>query len=603
MKYTIKSLMLYLTYIGCFYSLSLQAQYADFATFEIGEATLPAYTTTATEATPFTTIDFDGEFENPPNVFVITPQFAGDPCMVRIDTVTETGFDATCLEPLSEDRDNPGTTFEYIAIVDGGITVPLSDGSGSVVFESECQNISTEQWGNACPACSGTESFTPITFTTSFSSAPAVLAQVQTTNNDNGDASAPTGEPAFIGTAIGDDPSSSVTASGFNLSIERMEAGEVGSLSSSESICYLAAETSTTCQSLDFSSIGGPSTAVMFQALIGTQNVEGQNTSGSTTSFAAGCFTSTPLALATHITRNGNDGGWLRRVSVNTSGVTLIFDEDTVGNNERNHNGDEQPAIMAFGQAFTTPVSLSSARVSVIGRYATFNWDTTAETFNLGFNLWGETDNGWVQLNRNLIAGSAVDTDQPQAYRETIHLARDYSEITQFGISSVDSTGYEEFFGPFSEGQDYGDEAINEAVDWTATRDAFQQSMHNRGFIQENNRWRRPHKSVTQRQLALDQSVVDISVEVSGIHSISGHDLITVNPQWKNLRYDRLALTLNGQPVPRHIISEDNRLDASDLIIFNAREVAGDDTPFLEHYTYRLSINKANVQDLSLIHI
>jgi len=369
------SLLIGLTSVA---TLSVNAQFADNATFEIGDGTIPAYTTmTPADETPFFSITFDGVFANPPNVFAITPQFGNDPCVIRIQNVTTTGFEATCLEPLSEDR-------------------ALSDGSGAnVEFQSACEDISTLQYGVRCPECSGPRSFTPITFATEFNSMPAVLAQIQTTNNDNARASAPLTEPAFIDITIADDPNTSVTTTGFELSIDRLEAGESATLSESEEICYLATEVTANCQSLDFSSLGGPTTPVMFQALIGLQNVEGQNTApGSTTNFVdntdgSACFNATPVALANFITRNGGDGSIIRRTSVNTSGVTLIADEDTIGDTERNHGGDEQPAIFAFSEIFTTPVTLSSAQVSRIGRKAIFNWETSAETFHLGFNLWG----------------------------------------------------------------------------------------------------------------------------------------------------------------------------------------------------------------------
>ena len=45
----------------------------------------------------------------------------------------------------------------------------------------------------------------------------------------------------------------------------------------------------------------------------------------------------------------------------------------------------------------------------------------------------------------------------------------------------------------------------------------------------------------------------------------------------------------------RHIVSDDDRLSNDDQIVFNAGEVIGDDTPFIEHYTYRLSIDSTRV--------
>jgi len=584
---------------NCLHINNVFAQFSEFATFEIGQGTIDSYTTTATETTPFTTIDFDGEFENPPIVFTLTPEFSGidDPCIIRVDSITETGFDATCLESVNEDR-NIGVDipFTYIAIQESGVSVPLTSGSGTVDFQVACNDIDAEQFGPTCSGCTGPQGFEGVSFSPGFNAAPALLTQLQTTNNVR--TTAPVGEPVFISAAV---QTNSLSNTGYNVAVDRMEAEQ--SPLSPETICHLAVERNG-CQDVDFSSIGGLS-SVMFEALHG-DNVDGHDngcTSGEGATFASGCFTSTPVIVAAGHERAGNNGGWLRVCDVNTSEAIFTFDEDTVSNPERAHI-DEDVSVLAFGELFTTPVTLSGARVSVIGRNAIFSWDTTAETFHLGFNLWGETTDGWVQLNRRLIVGNGVDTDEPQSYRQSIRLTRANREITQFGISSVDSTGYEEFYGPFSEGQDYGDEANNEPVDWTSTRSEFEQSMRERGFVKVNNRWRRPSSSVreriTKRQLGLERTLVDLTVDTVGIHSIRADELLALNPNWNRVQLDRLALTLNGQAIPRHIISDNNRLDANDQIVFNASAVSGQDTPFLEHYTYRLSLNRANALDVNV---
>jgi len=302
------------------------------------------------------------------------------------------------------------------------------------------------------------------------------------------------------------------------------------------------------------------------------------------------------------ITRNGGDGAFLRQVGLSNTGITLIMDEDTVGDGERNHGGDEQPSIFAFSESFTTPVTLNKAEVTRFNRDATFNWETSAETFHLGFNLWGETSDGWVQLNNRLIKSNGDDTDQTQTYSQTVRLTRRESdEITEFGISSVDNTGYEEFYGPFSEGEEYGEEANNEPVDWTNTRTAFEQSMRERGFVKVNNRWRRLSADakalVKNTDLGVDRAMFDVHVDTAGIHSIDAGQLIALNPSWDRVRLNRIALTVNGNAIPRHIISSNRRLDEEDRIVFNVNEVSGQDTPFLDLYTYRLSIDRSNARD------
>ena len=98
-------------------------------------------------------------------------------------------------------------------------------------------------------------------------------------------------------------------------------------------------------------------------------------------SFASNCgFTSPPTLLAKQNTRNGPDGGFLRRCDTSTSAATFIYDEDQVRDTERSHTGSEAISILAFSQIFTTPVTLNSAKVSVFNRKASFKWETSAET-------------------------------------------------------------------------------------------------------------------------------------------------------------------------------------------------------------------------------
>jgi MSHA biogenesis protein MshQ len=53
--------------------------------------------------------------------------------------------------------------------------------------------------------------------------------------------------------------------------------------------------------------------------------------------FTATGFSSIPTLLASKRTRNGNNGGWLRRCSVSKTGVALINEEDMANDYERAH--------------------------------------------------------------------------------------------------------------------------------------------------------------------------------------------------------------------------------------------------------------------------
>ncbi|MFT6407125.1 MAG: hypothetical protein ACJAQ6_000535 [Arenicella sp.] len=294
---------------------------AQTSTIEVGTASLPAQTTvTSTTPSIFTRISFTAPFAAGvvPNVFPMTPEFgtgaADDPCTIRIRNVDNLGFDAVCLEPLNEDRNNPAATFNYIAITDGTLNVPIVGSADTVGFESRCTAVTNQQYGNNGCCCTGTRNFASQAFLSpAFATPPALLTQIKTTNNIiPGCAGLPTGEPETLDTSI---QANSLATTGFNWALERMEAGN-GAIASGETICYLAVERDG-CKDLDFSSFDAPA-SVDFAAVHGN-NADGHDngaTTGEGAAFPVGCFSSAPITLGNTRSRNG---GMLRLASVNTS--------------------------------------------------------------------------------------------------------------------------------------------------------------------------------------------------------------------------------------------------------------------------------------------
>jgi len=221
--------------------------------FEFGQGQVDAYTTVPSGVnpdpfannivpgtrTPFTRITFDTPFANTPNVFTMTPEFAGadDPCTLRIENVNTTGFDVTCLEPLNEDRASPNIPFEYIAVQGNGdnpvmIDVPLADGSGDATFITNCQFIQPGEFSFNQPI--RFNSFNP-NIPPPFSSPPAVITQVQTTFAQVPFPN-PQGEPIFLDVRVLD-----VTSSDIDVRLETAESSTQGFFTG-ERVCYLAVE-------------------------------------------------------------------------------------------------------------------------------------------------------------------------------------------------------------------------------------------------------------------------------------------------------------------------------------------------------------------------
>jgi len=256
---------------------------ASTISFAVGSAALPATTTaTTTTLSPFTTINFSAPFAAgvTPNVFPMTPEFgagaADDPCTIRIRNVTNTGFEAACLEPLNEDRDTPAVSFNYVAMINGTLNIPIVGSTDTVRFESQCSLVNSQVFGPNCDDCTlapgQSQGFTSQAFLTpAFDNPPALLTQISSTNNTfSGGPGVPGGEPNFLEAAVQTD---SLNTTGFNWTLDRLEAG-VGNLNNDETICYLAVERDG-CQELDFSSINGPA-SVDFTAVFGG-NVDGHD--------------------------------------------------------------------------------------------------------------------------------------------------------------------------------------------------------------------------------------------------------------------------------------------------------------------------------------
>ena len=598
----------------CMALLSRAASAQTYNTIEVGQATLSAYTTaTDTTLTPFETISFNAHFPpgTTPNVFVMNPEFGvdgpggtgDDPCTIRIKNITNTGFDAVCLEPRNENRDSISVSFDFIAIQDGEVSIPTTTMGQSVKFYSACEAVTSQQYGNNCSNCTGTRSFQSVSFPTGTFPATAdiaLLTQLSSTSNlltasTSIPPAYPTNEPEFLEVAR-----TNISSAGFDVAIERLEAGN-GSISNSEEVCYLAVEEDG-CKTLDLSGIDGSLSTINFEAVIGGDVIRGHgNPRVVAANFSPACFSSPPVSVSDMRRRDGGDGSFIRRESITATNVTLFVDEDRVSNAERNHI-TEPTSTLAFSSAFTTPVTLSKVEISQRGRRVRFDWQTSAESFHIGFHLWGETSDGWVQLNKRLIPGNRLNTDQLNRYRSKIRLnTEQYKQITSFGISTLDTSGFEEFYGPFLAGEEYGDEDTTEPIDWTATRQQYDDSMQSKGYNLVNGRWKKLSKWRKHRREFREHRRTARALEVTfaetGMHQISATSILSLNPRWRGVDTSTVAITLNGRPVTRSILSDNDVLDDGDQIVLNVAAPQGTDALYLTNYVYRIAIDRRNARN------
>ena len=86
-------------------------------------------------------------------------------------------------------------------------------------------------------------------------------------------------------------------------------------------------------------------------SVVSPRTVPGWNPAPKSVPLNANLGVSSPLAVASQMTRWGGDGGWARITETSANAVTLAIDEDVNCDTERSHT-TEQVGIVAFSQTY-----------------------------------------------------------------------------------------------------------------------------------------------------------------------------------------------------------------------------------------------------------
>lgn len=284
----------------------------------------------------FTSVSFRQGYEQPPAVFVLGDNGNPEPTTVRIRNVTKTGFEVVPTELQIKsgytDAVDQNTVIHYLAVPYGQFQFP--DGKKIEVSSFPISNYQAKHVSGS--------SWLPFSFKSGFSGTPALLGQIQTMSNEPGHvpgaASVPSLETAF----------SSVTNAGANLALERAET-DSGTLTQPETVAYLAVETGVINNFFD---IDG--NVVKAEAVRTPDNIAG-SVSCYTANFAQ-TYTGEPLLVGSQNTRDGGDGGWLRRCATASKSATLKIEEDWARDKDNSHT-TEIASFMVFSQPFAADFS------------------------------------------------------------------------------------------------------------------------------------------------------------------------------------------------------------------------------------------------------
>ncbi|MEE4360985.1 MAG: hypothetical protein V2I63_05605 [Pseudomonadales bacterium] len=274
----------------------------------------------------FVRVGFRQSYPETPLVFVLPTDDNPDPAAVRIIDVDRTGFSIALLESPGEDGSSVATTLDYFAVL------PLARRVQGVEFEAGRLTTGTVQGRSA-----GATGWDPVAFSRPKNGAPLVLTQLQSANNEPGILPGVPSSP-WMTTVV-----RNTGAAGFEVAIERSEDG--GTLSAPETLAWFAMDGDTR---FVFPDVDGNEVQLASSA---TGTVTGHD-NGCTAIDLGTSFPGIPRLFAGKVSRNGSDGGWLRRCSASPSTLGLLVDEDRASDGERSHT-QEQVRALAFERSFS----------------------------------------------------------------------------------------------------------------------------------------------------------------------------------------------------------------------------------------------------------
>jgi hypothetical protein len=276
----------------------------------------------------FTSVCFDTPFSEVPRVFSLpTTEDDDDRLALRIRNVTTTGFDIAQVEPpritdLDLPAGNVSQTVDFLAIPEGDYHL---DGAAMMRVGS----VSTKAFrGNKA---GGSQSWVTIsTADLAFSQTPAIIASIQTMNNETNPF--PISTP-FLATTV-----SSVGNTNFKLALERGETNS-GDLGNNETIGFMAITPGS----------GELTNDISYESFLTDNSITGINSCQVSN---LNTYNSNPLVIASQNTRAGANGGWLKRCSISTSSAGFSIVEDQADDAEGNHISEKAGGI-ALGGTFT----------------------------------------------------------------------------------------------------------------------------------------------------------------------------------------------------------------------------------------------------------
>ena len=160
-----------------------------------------------------------------------------------------------------------------------------------------------------------------------------------------------------------------------------------------------------------------------------------------------------------------------------TSGAANFFNDMSPSPLGPARDGEVEDTVVPSS---SLPITLNSFSSSYDAGGLRLDWQTGMEVMNVGFNVYGYVEGEKIKLNKEIIPSKRPDSVVPQYYEERIEVP---NGVEQLGISSVDTRGKEDYFGPFEIGVSYGEEVEVKKVNWERVKEEYTQKMISKGYV------------------------------------------------------------------------------------------------------------------------
>lgn len=258
--------------------------------------------------------------------------------------------------------------------------------------------------------------------------------------------------------------------------------------------------------------------------------------------------------------RIGTSGPWL---AFNTSNLSLVSPQCPV------------PTAASFAAEETFDAIISYVNSTFDGRSLVIKWESSSESFNIGYNIWLQDISGkWYKSNTALIPSQKINSLTPLQYT---HRINNSASVHFFQISSVDINGQEDFYRSYEVKKSYGRQVAAQTINWPMINQKYSETQANR--LQQ--------KSSALNNVDHRNLIVNIKTSKTGITRVYFDQLISAGLDLTQFDHADLAVSQKGQAVARNIYIGNSHTDS--YLEFFAKPLNDHDALYMTQAIYQIS--------------